>query len=166
MNSHPLSRALIDAIRADFSVNWHGIHGVSHWVRVRDNGLRLARLTGASTDVVQLFAFLHDSRRHDDGFDRGHGWRAAEFVRSLPPSLIKLADADFEQLVFAIEYHSEGLVEGDVTVQTCWDADRLDLGRIGFRPDPKYLCTPAAKDTDMIQWAFVRSQLGNKQHSH
>ena len=43
-------------------------------------------------------------------------------------------------------HHSDGRVDADVTVQTCWDADRLDLGRVGKRPDPRLLCTPAARD--------------------
>jgi uncharacterized protein len=42
-------------------------------------------------------------------------------------------------------------------VQTCWDADRLDLGRVGKRPDPRRLCTPAARDRDVIEWAYRRS---------
>jgi uncharacterized protein len=48
-------------------------------------------------------------------------------------------------------------MEGDVTVLTCWDADRLDLGRVGIRPDPTYLCTAAARDTDMLTWSYRRS---------
>jgi uncharacterized protein len=158
MNTGPLSPALINAVRAGFAVNWRGIHGVSHWAHVRNNGLRLARLTGANTDVIQLFAFLHDSKRQNDGWDREHGRRAAEFIQTLPRSLIPLADQDLERLVFACERHSDGLLKADVTVQTCWDADRLDLGRIGIRPDPRFLCTPAAQDDHMLEWAFRQSQ--------
>lgn len=32
----------------------------------------------------------------------------------------------------ALAYHSDGYTEGDITVQVCWDADRLDLGRVGI----------------------------------
>ncbi len=53
--------------------------------------------------------------------------------------------------------HTMGKTTGDVTVQTCWDADRLDLGRVGIRPHHKYLCTKAAKDAQMIAWAYHRS---------
>ena len=45
----------------------------------------------------------------------------------------------------------------DVTVQTCWDADRLDLGRVGTTPKAEYLCTDAGKDPDMIEWAHGRA---------
>ena len=61
-------------------------------------------------------------------------------------------------LLHACRRHSDGLTEGDITVQTCWDADRLDLGRIGIRPDPNRLCTPAAKEPTVIEWAIGRSQ--------
>ena len=44
-------------------------------------------------------------------------------------ALFVLDTAGFDMLVHACRYHSDGLVEGDVTVRTCWDADRLDLGR-------------------------------------
>jgi hypothetical protein len=36
-------------------------------------------------------------------------------------------------------------LDGDITVQTCWDADRLDLPRVGIQPLPQFLCTEAAK---------------------
>jgi uncharacterized protein len=48
-------------------------------------------------------------------------------------------------------------LQGDVTVQTCWDADRLDLGRVGIRPVASRLCTPAARAPDVIAWAYARS---------
>lgn len=48
----------------------------------------------------------------------------------------------------------------DITVQTCWDADRLDLGRVGIRPDPDRLCTSAAKESDLLEWAYARSVRG------
>ena len=27
--------------------------------------------------------------------------------------------------------------EADITIQTCWDSDRLDLGRVGMMPEPR-----------------------------
>lgn len=147
-----ISKDLIGVIRKEFVLPLDGTHhGASHWARVRDNGLRLARLTGANPEVVELFAFLHDSKRLYDGPDPGHGRRAAEFARTLRGSLITLSDEDFECLVFACEYHSDGLTEADITVQTCWDADRLDLGRIGVKPEDRNLCTSVAKELAMIE---------------
>lgn len=149
-----ISKDLMEMIRKEFVLPLDGIHGASHWARVRDNGLRLARLTGANPEVVELFAFLHDSKRFSDGADPGHGRRAAEFVRVLRGSLITLSDEDFEHLVFACEHHSAGLIEADITVQTCWDADRLDLGRLGVEPEKRNLCTSFARELAMIGECF------------
>ena len=38
------------------------------------------------------------------------------------------------------------LTTDDLTVMACWDADRLDLGRVGIRVDPKRLFTTTAQD--------------------
>ena len=152
-----LSPALLVALRQQFLLDWGGIHGVPHWARVRANGLKLAALNGARTDVIELFAFLHDSRRENDGTDKEHGLRAAAFAMSLRASLIQIDDEGFDLLVFAVTHHSDGLVEAPTTVQTCWDADRLDLGRIGKRPDPVRLCTKHARDPAIIEWAYKRS---------
>ncbi len=155
-----LSKPLLDIIRAEFKLEWNGIHGPAHWVRVRDNGFRLAESNGAKKEIVELFAFLHDVKRENNGWDQEHGKRAAEFIKTLDPALIQLSAPDFELLTYACKYHSDGLTEADPTVQTCWDADRLDLGRIGTRPDPRYLCTEAAKQKDIIDWAWRRSRNG------
>jgi uncharacterized protein len=149
---------LIEVVRKGFALSLDGIHGASHWARVRDNGLRLAELTGANQEVVELFAFLHDSKRVNNRIDPGHGRRAAEFIGTLRGLLVTLSDEDFGHLAYACEHHSEGLTQANVTVQTCWDADRLDLGRIGIRPKARCLCTSAARQPSMIEWAFLRSQ--------
>lgn len=107
--------------------------------------------------VVELFALLHDARRVNEGRDDGHGRRAAKLARVLWKTHFHLSDPDFELLVAACEYHTDGRTDGDVTVQTCWDADRLDLYRVGIRPKPDFLCTPAAKDHPILQWAIERS---------
>lgn len=76
-----ITRELIRFARGRFKLDWEGDHGVSHWARVRHNGLLLAEQTGANARVVEIL------------------------------------------------------------VITCRDADRLDLGRVGIRPDPERLCT-------------------------
>jgi uncharacterized protein len=150
------NQKLIKIIRAQFKLYWHGIHGVNHMARVRQNGLRLAEATGAKTNVIELFAFLHDSKRLNDGADPEHGKRAAEFAGDLRArGVIEVSDSDFDLLKTACALHSKGLTEADATVQACWDADRLDRGRLGDRPDPSYLCTDAAKG--MLEWAYDRS---------
>ena len=140
-----ISQRLIDAVRAKYRLAWSGIHGVSHWARVRKVGLQLAQMTSARPDVVELFAFLHDSCRHGDGHDPDHGRRAVEFARQLRGECFSLDDEGFALLCEAMELHSKGLMDADVTVQTCWDADRLDLVRIDIQPEAERLCTDAAR---------------------
>ncbi len=143
---------LIFVIRRKYDLDWFGAHGVRHWARVRKFGLQLASVTGARTDVVELFSFLHDSCRHEDGHDPDHGRRAVEFATQLRGLGLELDDDGFALLCEAMEYHSEGHLGADVTVQTCWDADRLDLGRVGIQPEPHKVCTDAARG--MISRAY------------
>lgn len=48
-----------------------------------------------------------------------------------------------------VERHGRALATGryhdNISVATCWDADRLDLGRVGLRPDPQRSIAQAAK---------------------
>jgi uncharacterized protein len=71
--------------------------------------------------------------------------------------LIHLCDEDFALLFEAIRDHELGRTRGDIIVLTCWDADRLDLGRVRKRPQPAYLCTEFAKRKATIEWAYQRS---------
>ncbi len=152
-----LTPELIRAIRRDYRLHWRGIHGVNHWARVLENGIRLSASSGARLPVVQLFAVFHDSRRFNDGSDPNHGRRGAAFAKKLRDSFFHLPDQDFDLLTIACADHTLGKTAADVTIQTCWDADRLDLGRVGIRPEPGYLCTQAAKDPALIAWAYQRS---------
>src|SRR5262249_13184771 len=64
---------ILHAILEDYALPWGGDHGVAHWARVLENGLRLAWETGANIEVVSLFAILHDSRRLNECSDPDHG---------------------------------------------------------------------------------------------
>jgi uncharacterized protein len=161
--STPISREtefeqVVRAARKRFVLDLHGIHGVPHWQRVRENGLRVAKHSGANRQIVELFAYLHDCCREDDRSDPGHGERAAEFAESLRGTVLYLGDEDFALLHEAIRDHEVGRTRGDITVMTCWDADRLDLGRVRKRPDPRYLCTEYARKKETIEWAYKRSR--------
>ncbi len=154
----PISRDLMSLIQRGFALDLEGIHGIHHWARVCENGLRLAKETGADPELTELFAYLHDSQRLTEGWDLEHGRRAAAFAQSLQGSYLSLCEERLELLTYACIHHSDGLMDADVTVQACWDSDRLDLGRIGIQPDPQRLCTPVARTPDIIEWAVQRSQ--------
>lgn len=149
-----LVRAIVDR----FQLPLGGRHGLHHWARIYENGQRLARLTGADVEIVELFAVFHDARRDNESISEGHGMRGAELAASLRGELFELDGGRFDLLHQACALHTDGLTEAHVTVQTCWDADRLDLGRVGFPPDRTRLCTGAARDPTVMRWAYERSR--------
>lgn len=155
-----ITQKLITEIRGQYALHWHGLHGIGHFIRVHENGARLAAANGARLHVVELFAFLHDSRRLNDSLDPEHGARSALFARTLQGTFFHLDKADLDLLEYACRFHTDGLMEGDITVQTCWDSDRLDLGRASIKPRPSKLCTDAARAPHVIEWAYARSRRG------
>ena len=134
-----------------------GIHGVSHWGRVLENGTQLAALTGANLRVVQLFALFHDSCRLNDDHDPGHGARGAALAGEMHGRLFTLAPDELALLQDACTRHTRGFTEADITVQTCWDADRLDLPRVRMFPVPGRLCTGPAREKAFMDLACQRS---------
>jgi len=140
------------SVNADFEPLWklvtaqihspsYSVHGPAHWRRVERNGLLLATRTGADVSVVRLFALFHDSRRENDGWDAGHGARGAEYAATLRGALYDLPDDHFELLRYACVWHTDAEHHDDPTIATCWDADRLDLGRVGVIPAPEFMST-------------------------
>ena len=150
-----ITKDLMDAIVSEFRLKPDGLHGPAHWARVLVNGRILAERTGADRDVVELFAVFHDSKRRNEHSDPDHGRRGAEFAETLRGLLFRLDDEAFNLLYDACVYHTEGGTTGHVTIQTCWDADRLDLGRVGKRPKAELLCTDAARDAEVLDPAHA-----------
>lgn len=148
---------LVEYLRGHFRLDWHGIHGSGHWARVLHNGKAIAEREGARVDVVTLFAFLHDHERIHDSLDSEHGPNACINAHNLRDVYFTIDDEGFDLLLQAMAGHSNGTMDGDITVRTCWDADRLDLGRVGIIPDPIYLCTDTARDPIFLQAAYGRS---------
>lgn len=134
---------LIALIKSEFKLNWDGIHGANHWARVLHHGKNIGQIRKADLLVVELFGFLHDSCRLDDHRDPKHGERAAEFAHGIHGDFYQLKPKQLSELCHALRHHSGGDVSTNKTIQTCWDADRLDLGRVGIFPSPKYLSQEA-----------------------
>jgi uncharacterized protein len=154
----PLNLPLVlHTVLEDYTLPWKGFHGVAHWARVLENGLRLAKKSGAVIEVLELFAVLHDCRRFNENFDPDHGPRAAELARTLLGDVFDLPEEHFGLLHRACADHTHERTHPDVTIQTCWDADRLDLGRVGIYPSPEYLSTEIAKRPETIRWADERA---------
>lgn len=124
------------------------LHGEVHWHRVGKNGRLLCDdqdllvAQGLETEhpnrkVVTYFAYLHDSCRLDDGYDTEHGPRAAETICEIRSTLLSdLTDEEFLLLQRAIREHTSSPTTDNITINICLDSDRLDLGRVGVKPDP------------------------------
>lgn len=153
----PVAATVLRCIVQGYDLGLMGIHGLPHWGRVLENGRRLAQPAGADPLVVDLFALFHDARRTNENRDPGHGARGADLARQLRSSLPPLTDSQFELLCDACDHHTDGQVTSDPTIGMCWDADRLDLWRVGISPTEKLLSTEAARDADTLAWAQQRS---------
>ena len=92
--------------------------------------------------MVRLFALFHDSKRVDDGYDGEHGLRGAEFAKECYENkMLDITEEQFKKLYDACRLHTVVGKFGDVTIDTCFDSDRLDLGRVGFKLNPLKMAT-------------------------
>ena len=139
---------LIKEIRDFARSRWRlgALHGVRHWDRVYRNGLLLLT-PEVNALVVGLFAYLHDSCRKNDGADMEHGPRAAKWLETIRATHLKeVTDEEFFLLQEACRLHTKKHRTGNPTIDACFDADRLDLWRVGITPDPKKLATERGKE--------------------
>jgi uncharacterized protein len=141
-----------------------GTHGISHWARVLEIGRYLAEITGANLKVVEHFAIFHDSCRQSEYSDPDHGPRSVKLLDSIQDKL-DLNYREFQLLSAACRTHN-GISPDrhghgyDVTLETCWDSDRLDIGRVGdvyHVPDKNKLFTEPAKDSKVIEGFLEKS---------
>ena len=121
-------------------------HGPAHWKRVEQNGRWLASQTGADPLVTRLFAWFHDSKRENECHDPDHGSRGAAYAASLRGTLFDLDEPAFDSLIHACIWHTDGHHSADPTIGTCWDSDRLDLGRVGMIPSSGFMSTAFGRE--------------------
>ena len=138
---------VLDITLPMYSLGESSVHGLSHWEKVEHNALELAQNTpGADAKVCRLFALIHDCKRVNEDSDPQHGPSAAKFAKTLwRDGVISLLRSQLDKLMYACEKHDNGLVSNDPTIGCCWDADRLDLMRVGIHPDPELLSTAYGK---------------------
>jgi len=133
--------AVWDRVAKDFKCDLNSIHGPKHWRRVEENALKISATNSAVVDVVRLFAAFHDSRRDSDSFDLAHGEHGARYAAELRGNLFDLSDAHFDLLYYACVWHTHGKLSENPTIGACWDADRLDLRRVGIMPSAELMST-------------------------
>ena len=129
-------QSLVEHCFEAYQMDHNGYHGFDHWMRVLYNGRLLAGMENANLRVVELFCLLHDTQRRNENRDPSHGRRAARYAKSLRDVWFDISDEEIDLVTDALKYHSDGYTEAEITVQVCWDADRLDLVsvcRAGFQ---------------------------------
>lgn len=130
-------------------------HGEQHWKAVAWAGLQLAHtVRQCDAELVLLFALFHDSRRFNEGHDPDHGLRGGELAREMCGTAFQLDPDRLATLTDACARHDRGQTAGDTTTGVCWDADRLNLWRVGTTPDLHFLSTSAAPDLIAEAWEF------------
>jgi len=138
---------LLDEARDGAVLAHEPMHGERHWRAVAWAGLRICEHhPKARPDVMIAFGLMHDCRRETDDWDPEHGARAGIFAARSAP-LRRLLGAEGRDLVAeACSLHERGMSRPDApAIGACWDADRVNLVRLGFRLDPRYftLLSPA-----------------------
>ena len=153
---------ILSEIRGQFQLDWWGCHGVEHWARVLENGLFLCcGVAGARVDVVVSFALFHDACRENEYSDPEHGHRAALLAeRYHGAGALRLDAPGLGLLMEACRGHDQGRVSADPTVGVCWDADRLDLARVGIVPSARFLSCAPARVAETIERCVAASRTG------
>jgi len=119
-------------------------HGINHWRTVERNGLYLAQFTGADPAVVTCFAYFHDCMRENEAVDPRHGARGMNYMKA-NQHMLDLSQSQLDTLISAGSGHTYGRKTDCATIATCWDADRLDIGRVGITPNSKFMFSAEAK---------------------
>jgi len=155
---------LLKLVLEQYKLSPTGTHGLSHWARVLEIGRYLTERTGANLKVVEHFAIFHDSCRWTEHSDLQHGPRSVDLLDKIQDKL-DLTYKEFQLLRAACHTHT-AISPGrpgnryDITLETCWDSDRLDIGRIGdvyHVPNKDKLFTESAKDSKVIEGFLEKS---------
>lgn len=153
------------------------LHTKNHCARVLLLALHIGHQKGlgdVEMDALGMAAIFHDSRRLDDGIDKGHGSRAAAYYKSY----CNKHDLHFDEQTYYITYYHDqddalGSSEiaksphlnehGVLLYQIFKDADALDRFRLGPDAlDEKFLRTEEAHGlVDFAKYLLQKSSEGH-----
>ena len=121
-------------------------HGLKHWNNVYLNARFLAEKEGVNPLIPSLFAICHDFQRLSDGADLQHGPRAATRIKAEGGGIFSfLSEEELGDLVYACQTHTGGRKAPKQRIALCWDADRLDIGRVGIVPQTRFFHSQTAR---------------------
>ncbi len=158
-----IPKIILENIIENFALDIDQEHGYFHWVRVINNGLTIAKETGANPKIILVFGFFHDVERENEFDDFEHGLRGGELMLSYRDQ-INLTDEEIQKAYQACKGHTDQLHNIDIDIGTCYDADRLDLYRVGKTPSEDYLNNEYSKEQKTIDDAIRRTmsnEIGN-----
>ena len=135
---------LIDKLQKDSKLFHSPIHGFKHWRTVEKNGLYLSKFNNGDPKIISYFAYFHDCMRVNEHIDNGHGYRGGRYAM-LNKELLGLSDEDLRILYRACAGHTGGVNPSCDTIACCWDADRLDIRRVGADLKLKFFNTKEAR---------------------
>jgi uncharacterized protein len=145
---------LLAAVRERSPLHGSYIHGEQHWRAVAEVGLRLLPdARKADPIVVFLFSLFHDAMRQNEVEDSGHGERGAQLAGELHGRYFQLSPKQLRLLTSACSEHTDAPFSDDPTLGVCFDADRLNLWRVGKVPAARFLSTDAALDDGLQRWS-------------
>ena len=125
------------------------IHGIPHLRRVAVTAGRIAASIGEDIESAVVAGFLHDCARNDDGGGTCHALDSAVLAKKLLSMFYP--HLDVVRLCDAIARHADGETTKDLLVACVWDADRLDLSRLGIEVNSDLLSTSVARRIVLIR---------------
>lgn len=114
------------------------LHGEQHWRAVADAGVEIALHGGGCPKLALAFGMIHDCQRLNDDWDPLHGTRAARWAKRSRHAKNLLGADSLALLVKACDGHDGGRTTKSAAIGACWDADRINLWRVGIEPDNKF----------------------------
>ena len=150
--------------QVDFFLKDSEKHTKAHCARVLLYALLIAEKMGLPPelrDVLGAAAVFHDSRRHDDWLDVGHGQRAADYYKEYCRTNPLIYD---ERVYCIMAYHGRedtfgetalfGFEHGVLLYRIFKDADALDRYRLGENAlnETMLRTEPAHSLTDFARW--------------
>lgn len=137
-------------------------HGITHWQHVEAFGLLMQeKCPAADKEVIRWFAYLHDSMRGNDEYNTEHGLAAAKFINKIRKTFLKdLSDNQIKLLKLACKYHTVRRKTDNLTVNICFDADRLDLPRVGIKPEVRRMASEVGRELALIPYHELLDLVG------